>query len=70
MESLVYYSALGYLILQLTRKDLAHLSMKGRMQANTFAADKIHQGKWYDPAVLVQQDKNMSNIKQTYQKDS
>lgn len=45
MESLVYYSALGYLILQLTRKDLAHLSMKGRMQANTFAADKIHQGK-------------------------
>lgn len=45
MESFLYYSALGYLILQLTRKDLAHLSMKSRMQANTFPADKIHQGK-------------------------
>lgn len=70
MKSFLYYSALGYLILQLTRKDLAHLTIKSRMQATTFPADEIHQGKWRDPAVLVQQDKNMSSIKQTYQEDS
>lgn len=36
-------------------------------QANIFPADKIHQGQWCGTVVLVQQDKNMSVIKETYQ---
>lgn len=53
VDSSLYYSSLGCLVLQLVRKDPADLSMRSTVQVNTFPKGKIHQGKWSYPVALV-----------------